>query len=253
MRTLAAAVLIACLAAACSRGGDGGAPPPAPTPEATSTPTPEATSTPAPEAASTPVPTAGVLERALTLRAASAATPEARSGLDLLESAPDAFTHRTFGAGEAIDWTHGVYVFDVETGLTEGYAVAGAEGDVFYLPGARERGDYLNLYYPAHRGGWIESLDEAREWRLLLDRETGRSWRWPIPALRLAASSEHGLLFEDRDADRNPTGRFTLANRGMEEIARFSVAADDDWPYPDVSPDGRAVAFVRRVRSTSSR
>ena len=79
---------------------------------------------------------------------------------------------------------------------------------------------------------------------MLLDRETGRSWRWPITALRLAAASEHGLLFEDRDADRNPTGRFTLANRGMEEMARFSVAADDDWSYPDISPDGRAVAFV---------
>ena len=30
----------------------------------------------------------------------------------------------------------------------------------------------------------------------------------------------------------------------MEEIARFSVGADGDWPHPVVSPDGRAIAFV---------
>ena len=95
-------------------------------------------------------------------------TPEARSGFELIEPAPGAFVHRTFEDGEAIDWAHGVYVFDVETGLTEGYARAGVENDaVPHIYGARG--------YSAHRGGWITSSDEDdedREWRLLLDRET---------------------------------------------------------------------------------
>ena len=80
----------------------------------------------------------------------------------------------------------------------------------------------------------------------------GATWGWPCEELRLAAAAEHGLLFEDVGGDgstwlsQHPTGRFTLANRGMEEIARFSVPvwAGDGWPDPVVSPDGRAMAFV---------
>ena len=216
MRTLAATLaLLACLAAACTGGEP---PPPAPaataTPEATSTPTPTASATP--DATSTPAPTATATPEATSTPAPPpTATPEARSGLEWIEPAPGAFVHRTFEDGEAIDWEHGIFVLDVETGLTEGYAVAGVTDDY---------GGY-DLYRPAHRGGWIVSPSDSRKpkWRLLLDRETGQAWRWPIPTLRLAAASEHGLLFEDRGADRNPTGRFTLANRGMEEIA-FRVA-----------------------------
>ena len=240
MRTLAATLaLLACLAAACA----GGEPPP-PTPEATSTPaptaapTPDATSTPAPtgaatpEVTSTPAPAAGVLERALTLRAAFAATPEARSGLDLIEPAPGAFVHRTFGDGEAIDWTHGIFVFDVETKLTEGYALTGVE---HY---ARDDGGYS-----AQRGGWIEAWEYGEDRklrRLLLDRETMRSWRLPLPpSLVLEATSEGHLLFSERTG---PTGRFILVNRMMEEIARSSF--DGGVRSAMFTPDGSAIVLA---------
>ena len=157
--------------------------------------------------------------------------PEARSGLEWVEPAPGAFVHRTFGDGEAIDWTHGIFVLDVETGLTEGWAVANLKS-VDDHP------------YGSPSGGWIESLDEARERRLLLDRETGQSWRWPISALRLAATSGEHLLFEDLDDDRS-TGRFTLVDRRMTEVNLFSVdIGDGGKTSPIFSPDGSTIALA---------
>ena len=244
---LALEALLAALAlAACTGGGE---PPPAP-PEATSTPTPAATPTPTPEASPTPTPTAeatatptatATAEPTATAEATAtppaSPTPDARSGLELIEPAPGAFVRRTFEDGEDIDWEHGVFVLDAETGRTEGYAVAGGEGSVkIYSPSP----------YTQWHASWIQATDDdwRIEWRLLLDRETGQAWRWPYSALRLAAASEHVLLFENLGADRRSTGRFTLANRGMEEIARFSVAAgDDDWPRALFSPDGSSLVL----------
>ena len=184
---LALAALVLALAA-CT----GGEPPPAPA------------STPAPTAVATP-------EASPTPEATATATPTPRRGLEWIEPAPGAFEHRTFGDGEAIDWTHAIFVLDVETGLTEGYAVAGLE--------SYEHGYYG---YSEYRGVWIETSDVEGTWRLLLDRETSQSWRWPPSALSLRAASDEHLLFEELD-DGESTGSFVLADRALEETARFSV------------------------------
>ena len=202
---IALAALLAAALTACT----GGEPPPAP---------PAATPTPAPTAEPTATPPASP-------------TPDARSGLELIEPAPGAFVRRTFEDGEAIDWEHGVFVLDVETGRTEGYAVAGLESDERY-------------YYDVRPGGWIATQDGSwrAEWGLLLHRETGDSWRWRIPALSLEATSEEHLLFEER-RDRERIGRFIIANRLMEEVARFSVDARGEEPEALFSPDGHAVVL----------
>ena len=239
---LALAALLAALAlAACTGGGE---PPPAP-PEAASTPTPTAEAITTPEASPTPAPTAEATATPSTPTPtaeptatatpeptapppAPTATPDARSGLDLIEPAPGAFVRRTFEDGEDIDWTHGVFAHDVETRRTEGYAVAGLESE-----------EHL---YGVHPGGWITTWDGSRpvEWGLLLHVETGQSWRWRIPALSLEAASEEHLLFEERK-DRERTSRFIMANRLMEEVARFSIDARGEEPEALFSPDGRAV------------
>ena len=141
-----------------------------------------------------------------------------RSGLDLILPAPGALERRTFEDGEAIDWTHGIFILDAETGLTEGYAVAGR-------------------YDAVRPGGWI-ALGS-----LLLDRETGQSWRWPGAALSFGASSKEHLLFEERTAGKS-TGRFIVANRELDEVARFSVDATDEDPQARFSPDGQAIALA---------
>ena len=206
MRPRLAALALAALLAALAACSGGAAPPEA-------SPPIEATSTPAP---------------------AAAATPDARSGLELIESAPGAFVHRTFEDGEAIGWAHGIFVLDAETGLTEGYAVAGLES--------------YEHYYRGHRGGWIETSDGSfgAGRRLLLDRQTGRSWRWPRSALRLRATSGERLLFEETAGNSSASAsasRFIVANRLLEEVARFSV---DPGVGGDIlfSPDGRGIVFA---------
>ena len=193
----------------------GGEPPPAPT----ATATPEAASTPA--AVATP-------EASPTPEATAVAAPEVRSGLEPIEATPR-FRRRTFEDGEAIDWEHGIFVLDAETGRTEGYAVAGLEGE---------------HYYDVHPGGWITTrLDRGwgeDGWILLLNRETGRQWRWlDTEALTLLATSEEHLLFDARAS----TGRFVIANSSMEKTARFSVADGDDRPQALFSPDGRNIVL----------
>ena len=224
---IALAALLAALALAACTGG--GSPPPAPSPtaEATATPmaTPTATATATSEATATPTPTA---------TPAASPTPEARSGLDLIEPAPGAFVRRTFEDGEDIDWEHGVFVLDAETGRTEGYAVAGLESD--------------EHYYDVHPGGWIATEDRSwrAEWELLLHRETGDSWRWPRSApsaLLLEAASEEHLLFRELDGG-DSTGSFILAGSGLDEVARFSVSAQDEDPHALFSPDGLAAALA---------
>ena len=247
---LALAALVLALAA-CT----GGEPPPAPastpaptavaTPEATpratataeptataeATATAEPTATATPEAASTPAPPA---EASPTPEATAAAAPEVRSGLEPIEATPR-FRHRTFEDGEVIDW-HGIFVLDVETGRTEGYAVAGMENSSVDIHDAQN--------YKVHPGGWITTrLDRGwgeDGWILLLNRETGRQWRWlDTEAFTLLATSEEHLLFDARAS----TGRFVIANSSMERTARFSVADGDDRPLALFSPDGRNIVL----------
>ena len=109
----------------------------------------------------------------------------------------------------------------METGLTEGYAVAGLEND-------NDGG-----YWP-HRGDWIETADG--KWGLLLDRETMRAWRWPARFINLEATSEEHLLFSQGTL-------LLVTNRLMEEIARFSVGVAVSPRSAIFSPDGSAVVF----------
>ena len=209
---------------------------PSPTPEATPTatatpsPTPEAT----PTAAATPSPTPKATPTATatpepTPTAIATLSPTPHPGVALIEPAPDAFEHHTFETGEDIDWTHGIFVTDPETGLTEGYRIPGAE------PG--------HTYF-TRPGGWIVSHDRDG-WGLLLDRETGRAWRWPSQGsdLRLVDTSREYVLFEELDGWWAFTGRFFVTNSELEVVARFSIdTKSGHQPHARFSPDGSRIA-----------
>ena len=185
----------------------------APSPTASPTPDLTATAAPSPTASPTPSPTAS-----------PSPTPEPRRGIELIESAPGVFKQRTFDAGERIDWTHGIFVLDAETGLTEGYAVAAREWHGYY-----------------HRdGGWVTSRYEQPdgEWDLLLQRETGQSWRWPARALGLLAGSSEQLLFRDLSS----RGGFMIVSSEMEEVARFWIEGGGGTRAL-FSPDGQTIAL----------
>lgn len=162
-------------------------------------------------------------------------TPAPHPGVALIEPAPGAFEQRTFATGERIEWRHGIFVLDPETGETEGYrAPAAADPDNYWL---------------SLLDGWIgvqEQTDLGSEpFTLLLDRATGQSWRWPSDRLRLAAASSEHLLFEERSiaSGRHFTGRFTLANRAMEAVGHFSIAGAVDRYRAVFSPDGQTIAL----------
>ena len=154
-------------------------------------------------------------------------TPAPHPGVALIEPAPGAFEQRTFATGERIDWTHGIFVLNPETGRTDGYTVSEAQyGRYWSVP-----------------GGWIGVRDLGHPpHSMVLHRETGQSWRWPSRNLRLVTASSDYLLFKEIRS-HNVTGHFTIASRAMEELGRFSITTKG-LAYPAFfSPDGRAIAF----------
>ena len=211
-------------------GGEPPAPATTPVPTVTATPTgtPTATATVVPTVAPSPMPTP---------------TPTPCQGVECIEPAPpDLFERRIWEQGEniGIDWSDGSFVLDSETGRIEGYRLADptAGADLYGLDRHWDggRGRWLTLLYDrgSHRG-------EDR-WSALLDRETRDTWQWPSRYLRLVAMSPERLLFEDRSA-AVPTGRFTLLDRDMESIARFTVGEGEDDPDAVFSPDSLNIAL----------
>ena len=229
---LAVLALLA-LAASLACGGE----PPAPA--ATTAPTFTATATVAPVPMPMATPTATPTPTA-TVAPAPMPTPLPCQGVECIEPAPDLFERRVFEPGERIDWPGGSFVLDSETGRIEGYRLAdlAAGADLYGLDRHWDggRGRWLTLLYDfgSHRG-------EDR-WSALLDRETGAAWQWPSRYLRLVAMSRERLLFEDRSA-AVPTGRFTLLDRDMESIARFTVGEGEDHPDALFSPEGLNIAL----------
>ena len=139
------------------------------------------------------------------------------------------FERHTFVTGENIDWTHGIFVTDPETGLIEGYRVHGAE------PG--------HIYF-TRPGGWIVSYDLDGS-GLLVDSETGRAWRWPrgVNSLDLVTTSTEHLLFESFGDWPAFTRHFTIVSGEMEEVGSFSIDTEGSWFDVLFSPDGQTVAY----------
>ena len=117
--------------------------------------------------------------------ASSPEPPPPCQGIACIEPAPGAFEQRTFATGTRIDWTHGIFVLDPETGETEGYRASVVADNVIGL-------------YESLPGGWIRVGAEigTERFRLLLHRATDQTWRWPS-----------GLLLAGHDIERIPTVR----------------------------------------------
>ena len=244
--------LVALLALAC---GTSNTPTPTPTatstatstpavsPTATQTPTPTATATATPTVAPTPTPTA---TPAPTPTATPTPVPETRYDLDLIEPAPDAFERGTWEAGELIEWEDGeaayagIFFMDTETGSIEGYRL--------------ESGQYYFGYFSAD-GRWAYMDSHMRD-SYILDRQTGRSWRWEIDRDDdgmimdmdfVAGSRDHILLARSH---HNPKGRHIVVDDELREVARFSIKCEYcgvgsmENEYAFFSPDGKQIALA---------
>ena len=186
--------LVALLALACG-GADAPAPTPTITPTATASPTPTVT----PTVAATPIATPTAALTAVpaptptpTPEPTPTAVPTPAPLAELIEIAPDAFEHRTFEPGEEIDWTHGIFFMDTETGRIEGYRVV---ADIGY-------DDYpWGNYHTTDDNNWISGTDGHTLW--LLDRSNHRTWKL-AEGLRTVSMSRNRMLL----SDRGPSGLY---------------------------------------------
>ena len=185
MLALAGLLALACGAAA--------KPAPTPTPTLTATPTPTptltatATATPTVNPTATPSPTATVTPTVAPPPTATP-TPTPAPLADLVEPAPDAFEHRTFEPGESIDWSHGIFFMDTETGRVEGYRMVADIGDYGDFP--------WDNYHATDDDLWISGTDGNTVW--VMNRHSQRAWRLP-GRLRTVAMSNLRMLLEYRD------------------------------------------------------
>ncbi len=174
-------------------------------------------------------------------------------GVECIEPVIGAFEHRTYPPGERIeakfrDFLGAAFFLDVETGGMESYWLTGS--------------GYVWHALPHHRPlptGWVTAYTSASrqgDLQLLLRRETGETWRWPMGGLQLLAISSEYLLFEERKKEKDrpdglSTGRFILLNTALEPVAQFSVTSErTTWvtPHAFFSPDGQTILLVVDAR-----
>ena len=232
-----AATALALLAAlaACGGGDDTTtSPPPSPSPTATATAAPTATPEPTPVPTATPPPTptppvAATPTQEPTPTPTQPPTPAPCDGVECIEPAPDAFEHKTWEPGERVDWEHGAFVLETQTGRIHGYRARPRDGDTAI-------GGYQVLPH-----GWISArvVGPGPDSEFLLDRETLRGWRWPDRALVLEALSDDHLLFRHPRTDPD---RYTLLARSGEMSGQFSVP--DGGRAAFFSPDGQVFVIL---------
>ena len=208
---------------------------PSPTPIATPTPTPTATPTVAPTPTPTPTPTP-----IATPVPTPTAVPTPAPLAELIEPAPDAFERGAWEADELIEWEpggipEGIFFMDTGTGVVEGYRVS-------------EGGDRY-VYSASPDGRWVY----ARGYKLLLDRQTGRSWRLTgghgadgaCTDLDFVAGSHHRLLLVRSHC--GPEGYHVVVDEQLQEIARFPILREDLSSYrlrALFSPNGQKIALA---------
>lgn len=199
-------------------------PTPAPTPVPTPVPTPAPTTTPIPAPVSNPTP------------------PDAIG--ELIDPAPDAFEQRSYESGELIEWWHGIFFMDTETGRVEGYRVSEEasrlESYVSELAGEEKAFSYSArhaVYGPDNR--WVEVIREDRAVRFLVDRATDRAWRLG-DYLNLHGASADRLLWL-------VAGTAVVTDHEFAELARSEGRLSGVY----FSPDGRRVLFTDRAVTAS--
>ncbi len=143
--------------------------------------------------------------------------------------APGAFAHETWESGErgsSREWRYGFFFLNTETGRTEGYR------DTRWA--TRGPGD---PYYSA-TGPWLK-------WEgLLVNRRTGKSWRWPEDILTVVAMSDEHVFVVERDEEASEA-RFSLLDSDMRLVAEFLQSTETPHePHASFSPDGRTIALV---------
>ena len=261
MATLA---LVALLALACG-GADAPAPTPTITPPATATAVPTETTGPSPTptvtptVAATPIATPTATATAVPEPTPTPAptptttpTPEPTPAplAELIEHAPDAFERGAWEADELIEWEpgempEGIFFMDTGTGVVEGYRVS--EGD--------ER--YPDAYYASPDGRWVYARAiRSGGYKLLLDRQTGRSWR--LTGSRGADGTCTDLDFIAGSHDRlllarshcGPEGYHVVVDEQLQKVARFPIRNEGPpiGTYRKLravfSPDGRKIALA---------
>ena len=214
---------------------------PSPTPTVAATPIATPTAVPEPTPTPTPVPT----PTATPTPEPPPATPAPLA--ELIEPAPDAFEHGAWEADELIEWEpgeipEGIFFMDTGTGVVEGYRVS--EGD--------ER--YPDAYSASPDGRWVHArAARSGGYKLLLDRQTGRSWRLTgsrgadgtCTDLDFVAGSHHRLLLALSHC--SPEGYQVVVDEELQEIARFPILREDLSSYglrALFSPNGQKIALA---------
>jgi hypothetical protein len=150
------------------------------------------------------------------------------------------FERRDYAAGQPIDWPHGVFFMDVETGAIEAWRAT--------LSGAFQTPSYDVQWGGRFVTAWAiprEGLSESQQ--LLLDRQTGKAAAFRASVAMVVAAARDLFVFEFSagTAGRIPpfgTGRFVITNPDLGEIGRFETTASQFWTIARVSHDSKSIA-----------
>ena len=207
----------------------------------------------------TPVPSPAAPPTAGSVEPPTPPPPPPCRIVECIEPAPGAVERKIWELGETMDEDDyfPILFWSVHTWVTEGYRPV----TPLYSPRAGwypiSLDDRWVLFEWLTMGGrnfWID--DEP--FTLLLDRESGRTWRWPGDLLwARALSGEHILFQEHPDGEQAQPGNthFALVTPSLDVVARFATAIGDPPAAVDlrdirtalVAPDGGTVALLVEI------
>ncbi len=175
--------------------------------------------------------------------------------VECIEPAPGAVERKAWALGETMDEDDyfPILFWSVHTWVTEGYRPVTplySPRAMWYPISFDDRWVLFEWLTMGGRNFWID--DEP--FTLLLDRESGRTWRWPGDLLWVRVLSGEHILFQehpDGEAAQPGNTHFALVTPSLDVVARFATAIGDppaavDWRDIRtvlVSPDGGTVAL----------
>ncbi|HEX6032479.1 MAG TPA: SH3 domain-containing protein [Tepidiformaceae bacterium] len=191
-----------------------------------------ATETPAPTEVPTQAPT-------------PTATVPPRPRLEYVEDAPGAIEQRDWANGELIDWSHGLFAMNVNTGAVHGWRVMPelAKGQVAYAP-----------YQFLGDGRYVAAT--LLDYAYVLDRETTSTVRMATERLQPELATAHYVVFAETEPEADDsipynlppkTGKFYVTSPEWEQGADFRITLHD-WSYGQyrflIQPGGSTLAIV---------
>ena len=145
---------------------------------------------------------------------------------------------------------------DTATGVIDArFRLALPDNDAPRPTGPSYTGQMVSAYGVSADGRFTWTRDDGGHIGGLYDREERRAWTWPPGGVQLRGASARYFVFEEVEGapPGDPTGRYIVVDREMQEVSRFALAAGFYTPTPAFDAPGTTAVLWSAPRDDRTR